>query len=284
MPFTAAAAHRLSALAPSFSLAGWTLRLISVGTDLDKRDFFATDRHPFLEIVVIEQGRGQAESSGQHTAFAGPTLIVTAPEEPHALRGDRRRRMVLTWFGLAVSGSPEPRGLVAAWLSDHKPAITLPQSLAVELATLQGECDAAQSAWSQAAVDRLRLFIIGALRHSAGDPGYGEAADADGVQIEAFLEQVRRAPHDGPTAVAKILGIHERQLTRLVRRGLGCSPLAAITRERMTLARLYLSNPDLSVVAIAERLGYGDARHFARIFRRVTGEAPALWRQNRYRR
>jgi AraC-like DNA-binding protein len=284
MAFSSEAAHRLCSLAPTVAIAGWTLRLTSAGTDQHKRDFFGVDRHPFLELVIIERGRGRAEHPQQAVAVDGPTLIIAAPDEPHRLIGDRRRRMVLTWLALAVSGVPEPGHLAARWLRGHRSVIPLPAEVAADLAALERECAAAGPAWTLAATDRLRLLLISALRQTSDDPGTAEAADEDGALVAAFLDAVRRHPALGPAEIARHLGLHQRRLTRLARRALGCSPLVAITRERLVLARHELSDPARSVAEIARRLGYADPRHFARVFRTATGESPAHWRRERYRR
>lgn len=265
-------------------LGDWHLRLHHAGTDPDKREILGLHSHPFLEIVIIERGRGRDERPTGSTAVAAPAVIVAGPDDVHRLHVDRRQRMIMTWFGLTVTGTAEDDTLVGRWLAGHRPVVALSPALHHDLIALQQECADAGPGWTLAATDRLRLFVINVLRATVLDLPSSEAADADGVLIDHFLTHVRRHPALGPSEIAQALQLHERRLTRLVRRRLGCSPLAAITRERMALARLWLSQRDRSVAAVAQALGYADARHFARRFRAATGVPPAVWRQDSYRR
>jgi AraC-like DNA-binding protein len=48
---------------------------------------------------------------------------------------------------------------------------------------------------------------------------------------------------------------------------------------RFRVASRLLQNPDLKVIDIAKRLGYSDAAHFVRAFRKVAGVTPKLYRK-----
>jgi AraC family transcriptional regulator len=50
--------------------------------------------------------------------------------------------------------------------------------------------------------------------------------------------------------------------------------------KRVDQARLLLSESDLSVADIADRLGFADQAHLTRAFRQLTGETPASWRRS----
>lgn len=57
-----------------------------------------------------------------------------------------------------------------------------------------------------------------------------------------------------------------------------------VEREREILSKTYLANGDLSLVEIAQRLGYGDQTSFGRAFKRWTGVTPNDFRRIRSRR
>jgi AraC-like DNA-binding protein len=67
-------------------------------------------------------------------------------------------------------------------------------------------------------------------------------------------------------------------LTTLLRRATGRSALQWIIAGRMAEARRRLVSSDEPVELIAERVGYADATHFIRLFRRAHGTTPVAWR------
>ncbi len=84
-----------------------------------------------------------------------------------------------------------------------------------------------------------------------------------------------------PAAIAAAAGIGVAHLCRLFRRFAGITPGAYRDRRRAALAEDLLADTDLSLGAIAERLGYPDAFAFSRAFKRTTGQAPSHWREGR---
>jgi len=78
--------------------------------------------------------------------------------------------------------------------------------------------------------------------------------------------------------VADAVGRSPAHVTTLLRRATGKSALAWITAGRMAEARSRLTHTDELVEIIAERVGYADATHFIRMFRRRHGSTPAAWR------
>jgi transcriptional regulator GlxA family with amidase domain len=89
------------------------------------------------------------------------------------------------------------------------------------------------------------------------------------VRMESNVEEpVARS------ALAAQAGVSVRQLDRLFRRHVGCSPAVYYSRLRLEHARRMLQQTALSVGDIATACGYGNASHFARSFRKQFGHAP----------
>src|SRR5207244_11787819 len=63
------------------------------------------------------------------------------------------------------------------------------------------------------------------------------------------------------------------------RRVLGRSPIRYLTDWRMHVARELLATTNLTVVAVARRVGYDPEASFSRAFKRATGSSPTAWRQ-----
>lgn len=62
---------------------------------------------------------------------------------------------------------------------------------------------------------------------------------------------------------------------------LGLAPIRYLTGWRMHLAEDLLRSSDLSLAAVARRVGYEAEEAFSRAFKRTHGEAPSVWRVRR---
>lgn len=82
-----------------------------------------------------------------------------------------------------------------------------------------------------------------------------------------------------PQEVAGALGVSATHLTTLVRQATGRPLQAWIVAGRLAEARLLLATTSLSVEAIAHRVGYAEAAHFARLFQREAGLSPGAFRR-----
>lgn len=94
----------------------------------------------------------------------------------------------------------------------------------------------------------------------------------------------RRIDHDLAVtldvgALAAELGCSAAYLSRLFRRTYGFSPTEYLLRRRCERARLLLTRDATPVSQIAAALGFHDASHFARHFRRQCGTSPQQFRQ-----
>ena len=84
--------------------------------------------------------------------------------------------------------------------------------------------------------------------------------------------------------VAAAVGRSPAHVTTALTRATGRSAGQWIASGRMAEARRLLLHSDEAVDAVATRVGYADATHFIRMFRREHGVTPAAWRTERSRR
>jgi transcriptional regulator GlxA family with amidase domain len=79
--------------------------------------------------------------------------------------------------------------------------------------------------------------------------------------------------------LAKLAQMSPRNLTRAFREATGVSVQHYRTRLRLEHARTLMSNPELTLEAIAGECGFADARQFRRVWRRAYHAAPSRARQ-----
>ncbi|WP_447757321.1 bifunctional transcriptional activator/DNA repair enzyme AdaA [Sphingopyxis fribergensis] len=80
----------------------------------------------------------------------------------------------------------------------------------------------------------------------------------------------------GVEALAERLGIGARHLTRLFRRHLDTTPLAAARTARVQRAKRLIDSTDLGMTEIALAAGFGSVRSFNAAFQQVYRRAPSL--------
>ncbi|GAB2482065.1 AraC family transcriptional regulator [Nocardiopsis aegyptia] len=94
-----------------------------------------------------------------------------------------------------------------------------------------------------------------------------------------------RALHDDPAepwttaSLASRAGVSRTTLAKRFTELVGEGPVSYLTGWRMTLAADLLARPELTVAAVARRVGYADAFGFSAAFKRVRGVSPTAFRQ-----
>jgi transcriptional regulator GlxA family with amidase domain len=78
--------------------------------------------------------------------------------------------------------------------------------------------------------------------------------------------------------MAQIACSSTRHLSRLFQEYTGASPLDHLHGLRVALARELLAQSSLDMEAVAERAGFGSARHLRRVWRKVHGSVPSAGR------
>ncbi|PCG84862.1 AraC family transcriptional regulator [Streptomyces sp. WZ.A104] len=116
-------------------------------------------------------------------------------------------------------------------------------------------------------------------RPEADPPGwYGALGDeVAGPALRAMHED---PAHPWTTAeLASRAGVSRTTLAKRFTELVGDGPVAYLTEWRMTLAADLLTRPELTVAAVARRVGYADAFGFSAAFKRLRGESPSAYRR-----
>jgi AraC-like DNA-binding protein len=95
------------------------------------------------------------------------------------------------------------------------------------------------------------------------------------------LAEIERRLHE-PIAIAELaqrLHRHPATFTRAFKAALGVAPHQYQLRRRIEAAQLALAQGDDKLETIGTGLGFGDAFHFSRVFKKITGLAPARYRE-----
>jgi len=107
--------------------------------------------------------------------------------------------------------------------------------------------------------------------HRGGLPGH---------RLRLVVEYVRaRLDRDiSLTDLAGVAGMSPHYFADLFRKTTGQTPYHFVLTERVERAKRLLRNPKLTAIDVAVLVGFADASHFTKVFRRIVGATPGQYR------
>lgn len=126
----------------------------------------------------------------------------------------------------------------------------------------------------------LLTLLLAEVRAAAGWSAAGEGVAAHGDLVTDALRFIEARCLE-PIALADVARAVRRSpghVTTKVREATGRSVGEWILAGRLAEAERRLVHTDEQIAIVAERVGYQDATHFIRVFRRARGVTPSAWR------
>lgn len=220
--------------------------------------------HDDAYLCLVAAG-GYTQQSGGDEIQCKPGLLLTHPQgHRHANRfGPEGARCISIFLADMASDG------VSRLLGEHR-QLRLPDAdrlLARIARELRATDDAAELALQSAVLELVAL-----------------ACRVEDERRPAWLQRVLDRLHDDPLAtpslqeLAALAGVHPSHLARSFQRAKGTSVGEYQRGLRIALARQALAEDHRSIADVAAMAGFNDQSHFARVFRRITGETPRDYR------
>lgn len=252
--------------------------------------------HDFLVLLLVEAGRGVTRVDDHDVPLAAGDVLVIAPGAvvaPHAGTVDPDAEVWMVFFPADVV-DPATTGSLVSWRSHPLLAplvgrgrvgwqrFAVPDAARAQwrahVQGLDGELRERRDGAAAAVRAYLTLLLVGLTRLEAvvGD----ELRDRDEpllAEVFDVVERRFRAPLSLRDVAAEV-GLTPGHLTTVVRRRTGRTVQQWITERRLREARRLLHDTDLTVAAVAARVGFRDAGYFVRRFRAEHGVPPGRWR------
>jgi AraC family transcriptional activator of pobA len=253
--------------------------------------------HDFLVLLHVEQGGGTVRVDGRTWELATGDLFVVAPGEvvdpgvpgelaaatgwavffPADVVESAAPGAFLSWRAHPLL-FPFVRGVAGGAQRLRVPPAERP-AFATRIAALDDELRERRDGYNEAVLAHLTLLLVAVSRLAADVPD--DLAVRDEPLLAAVFDAIE-AGYRRPISlrdVADAVGLTPGHLTTVVGRKTGRTVQQWLTERRMTEARRLLAGTDLTVEAVAGRVGYQDAGYFTKRFRRSHGVAPLEWRR-----
>jgi len=189
-------------------------------------------------------------------------------------------------------GAPDMRSLGGAFLFDcSDPSLLvslLPKMVHVrnsvrlsQLVQMVGEESADQKPGNEFVLSRLvELLLVEAMRSATAEhasPGLLRGLGDERLAL-ALKQLHARIDHSWTVdQLARIAALSRSAFFERFTRTLGVAPMEYLLAWRMEIAKEMLSNNELTVSQIAERVGYGSTSAFSVAFSRHVGQPPSLY-------
>ncbi|WP_219420414.1 AraC family transcriptional regulator, partial [Pseudonocardia nigra] len=222
------------------------------------------------DVLVVAPGEVVTPEAG-HELDSGDLWIVFFPPdvvEAGAFRTWRAHPLLL----------PFVRGVAGGVQRLRVPAAERP-GFAEHIAAMDRELRERRDGYDQAVLAHLTLLLVAVSRLAAGAPG--DLALRDEPLLAAVFDVIEERFHEPISLkdVAAAVGLTPGHLTTVVGRRTGRTVQQWITERRMSEARRLLAETDLTVAALAARLGYRDAGWLIKKFRDAHRVTPLAWRR-----
>ncbi len=228
--------------------------------------------HDHVVLMYVTEGGTRFEQRGTHDVRAGDMLVVPAGQPHRNLRSAPTTGWGIGFYPstleLGALLDPVERAAVVHIPAERRAHL---EQLCAELARESQE----PLAHSELAQKQLLSLVLVDVARAATAVPVTHSFVAGALR---FIERECLGPI-GLTEVARAVGRSPAHVTTAVKRETGKTVGEWITTARMAAARDRLLGTDELVEIVAERVGYADATHFARMFRREHGTTPARWRR-----
>ena len=240
--------------------------------------------HHYAAVAYQTGGRSQVEQNGRWTLREGDVFLVPAGQ-PHRHLGSKDAAFWGVGFCVSCFASEDAGDLLEPFervRAGASAVIPIPKDRRpfVERLILELKAQTESGAGSRSVQRSLLTLILHEVRSAArwedAPPGpSGVVADALRFIERNCLRKLTLAE------VARAVGRSPAYVTTAISQATGRSVVEWITSGRLAEARRLLLHSDERVDIVAERVGYADATHFIRMFRRAHGITPAAWRASR---
>ena len=227
---------------------------------------------PFLCIEVIAEGEGEAILANKTVPLHPGVVFAYGPGIPHRLRTSPKKPLLK--YYLDFTGKPADALLQTSGLRPGSALhITPVEEIVSLLDALQRDASSEHPIAEELGLAQLRVLLLKIRERSCESPRPEPRSLASYHRARQLLEQNALTWRSADEA-ATHCGMTPEHLCRLFAKHGHTSPYKLLIRLKMSRAAELLLDSDLRVHEVAEELGFADASHFSKVFKRLYGASP----------
>lgn len=252
-----------------------TVLLLTGGHRVMDRQWCGQTLHePYARLYAMLQGEATIEHHRQTFRMRRNQLYLIPPNANMRYRCENTFEIMWVHFRVVLDGLTD---LFDVCDCRYEPVMSEARSVRETMRIMLGALRAADVGASLRAKGAL-LQILAPFLSERTEPKPGDTAAAQRLRpildyIETHLAEPLRVAD-----LARRSGYETNYFSTCFRRAFGLSPLGYVHQQRMVRARLRLLQTDDTLESVAADLGYCDAFHFSKTFKRLTGRSPAAFR------
>jgi AraC-like DNA-binding protein/quercetin dioxygenase-like cupin family protein len=233
---------------------------------------------PDYNLIYVQRGRAVWEIEQEAYELSPGALLVVPPGVWHEARSLTRRITIGSIHVLVrMPGGQDVFELL------RPPVVRRAEAggfLERYLNLALAEWDRTDLRWVLPALGQWSRLIVPEMLREDAAAGRLRPQALDPL-IAYLLEELNRRLEEAVSLeeLARWAGYTPQHINRVFRRALGLTPLQYLARMKMDRAAVLLAEGELTVKAVARRVGVDDAYYFSRLFKQRFGRSPAQYRQ-----
>lgn len=234
------------------------------------------------KIHYIHSGRGVFRMNGAtYTLSAGQGFLIV-PDQLAYYKADEADPWSYSW--VAFNGLYAEPYMNRAGLSAANPVFACGPALDASIARCFRHMAEARECSASRELRLLGLlysFLSLVLDASQAGVAGGKAERGTGHYVRQALDFIETNYSD-PVSIESLaaeLKLSRKYLSRLFKEAVGLPPQDYLIRYRMRKACELMGNPELGIGEISRSVGYSDPLLFSRMFKKLIGASPSLYRK-----
>ncbi len=229
-------------------------------------------------LIYCTEGRGHYRQDDEQWDVHPGDLVYCAPNTHHRYWAAAAQPWTIYWMHLSGKQLPYYERLLGLLAGGPVRHIGVHDGIIAEFTRLIILHPLANSEKERFCIQANVIAILGriaALPNNIADiaAAYGQIQKAITL-MNAEVDHVFDLPRFAGAA-----GCGRRHFIRQFRRVTGLPPGEWFIRRKVQRAKMLLTLPDIQIKGVAFRLGYADPLYFSRIFKRVVGVSPEVYRR-----
>lgn len=235
--------------------------------------------YPYCVIHFVAKGSGEVVHRGKkHTVTQGQCFVLN-PFEGHVYQADPKEPFYLNW--VEFSGGDSAR-LIGAFLNSSPPIVNEFQSSRINKYMLKifkylknDDCS------REIHISKVIYSILVHLLSQCKSEMYTKLPESRIRDIQKVIKYIDDNIKESLTmqSLSRIINYNPQYFSKLFKRYTGVTPARYILDKRLNKAKDELHSSDVQIDLLADKLGFCDASHFIRKFKKAEGMTPAEFRK-----